>query len=147
MEKYAYCEICKKEVNNPIRKPLTTFQKVVWIVLIVASLGIIGIVYLIIRSYKPKEYCPTCLTKLKFSSEPFKEKEAKEEEVPLTPKAKVMKKVGKKTKVEGKGKVKKERVPTEKEEEEEKEETIFCPYCGEEINANVKKCPYCNTAI
>jgi len=142
MTKYAYCTVCKKEVENASRKPITTFHKVLWVLLSIATVGIGAIVYLIILSNKPKIYCPTCFTKLKFSKEPF---ETEKEEEPKTPKEKIIKKVGKKE--EG---AKKKPKGVKREGEKGKVEKIddtFCPFCGEDISSSETRCPYCGSKL
>ncbi|MFX1357455.1 MAG: zinc ribbon domain-containing protein [Promethearchaeota archaeon] len=141
MVKYAYCKVCKKQIDNPVRKPLETFEKVVWVIVIIATVGIAALVYAIYVSNKRKNHCPTCLSALEFSSEPFEKEE--EELVPLTPKEKVLKKAGKK--VERKEKA--EEVRGEMEEERIKPEQKFCPYCGEDVKADAVKCPYCGSTL
>ena len=140
MTRYAYCNVCKKEVEQPVRKPLETFQKVLWIILIIGTIGIAAIIYAFYSVNRKKDYCPTCYASLQFSNEPF-EKE-KEEELPLTPKEKALKKAEKIVE----SKKKKEMIPV-KEEEEIKAEQRFCPYCGENIKLGLSKCPYCHTVL
>lgn len=140
MVKYAYCKHCDKEVEKPIREPMQTFQKVIWVMLSIATLGIGLIIFIIIYANRTKDFCPTCRRKLEISGEPIKKEK---EEEPLTAREKVLKKAGK-------AKEKKDRTeretPSESEEEEEKEQT-FCPYCGEDIEAGIKRCPYCHSAL
>ncbi|MFX1352474.1 MAG: hypothetical protein ACFE8V_14605 [Promethearchaeota archaeon] len=142
MTRYAYCSVCKKEINNPVRKPLETFQKVIWIIAIVATLGGAAIIFAIYYVNRAKTHCPTCLSQLKFSKEPFEKEE--EELTPSTPKEKILKKAGKKIKARKKeGEVKiieetEKEVPTDK---------TFCPYCGEDVSLSDIKCPYCHSTL
>ncbi|MFX1497339.1 MAG: zinc-ribbon domain-containing protein [Promethearchaeota archaeon] len=145
MTQYAYCTACKKEISTPVRKPIETFQKVLWIILIVGTLGIAAPIFAIYYLNRPKNYCPTCLSPLKFSKEPFKKEEGKEEEIiPSTPKEKVLKKAGKEIKPRKKEKQVqireegKQIVPIDK---------TFCPYCGEDISPDDVKCPYCHSTL
>jgi hypothetical protein len=140
MVKYAYCKVCKKQIDNPVRKPMETFEKVVWVIIIIATVGIAALVYAIYVANKKKNYCPTCLTALEFSKETYEKEE--EELVPLTPKEKVLSKTGKK--VERKEKPEEKEVKTE---ERVRPEEIFCPYCGEDIKPDAKKCPYCGSKL
>lgn len=89
--KYAYCEVCKKEVEQASRKPLNRSQKTRWRISIVATLGIAVIVYLIYLANKTKAYCPDCFAKLKYSDEPFEKPKKKREA--MTPKERVLDKV------------------------------------------------------
>jgi hypothetical protein len=141
MVKYAYCKVCDKEVTKPIRMPMETFQKVIWVILSIATLGGALIVFAIIYTKRKKVHCPTCRTKVEFSSEPHVK--AKEDEEPLTPREKVLKKAGKAK--EKKERVKKE-TTSEAEGEEDKDQT-FCPYCGEDIEAGIGRCPYCHSSL
>jgi len=141
MAKYAYCKVCDKEVNQPVRKPIETFHKVIWVIISIATVGIGAIVFAIINANKKKVYCPKCRTKVKFSSEPHKKPD--EETEPLTPRERVLKKAGKAK--EKKTKIDKE-APTEITDEEEKDQT-FCPYCGEDIDVGISKCPYCHSSL
>ena len=137
MEKYYYCPICKKQINpkEVVRKPMDTVQKIVWTIVIIATLGVGGIVFLIYHFYiRKKKYCPTCNTKLTVSSEPF-EKEKKQEE-PKTAKERVFKKAGKEM-------PKKKKKKGEKKEKKE----IYCPFCGTTLEAGTKVCPSCGTSI
>ena len=144
MTGYAYCNVCKKEIDNPVRKPLETSKKTVWIILIVATVGIAALIYAIYYANKQKTYCPTCFSQLKFSKKPFVTEEEKEEEaIPLTAKEKVLKKAGK----EIKSRKKEKEVRLEEEVEEVTEDTTFCPYCGEDIKPDAKKCPYCHSIL
>ena len=145
MTQYYYCKKCKKEVEKPIRKPMKTFHKVIWVIVIIASVGIAALIFAIYYYNRSKAYCPVCYLKIESSSKPF-EKEGKEEEsVPKTPKEKILRKTGKK--------VAEEKRPKEKdvdeivEEERVKPEQTFCPYCGEDIKVGVKKCPYCGSSL
>jgi len=145
MAKHAYCKVCDKEVNKPIKKPIGTFQKIIWIIMSFPTVGIAAIVFAIIYANKKKVYCPTCRTKVEFSSEPHKKPD--EETEPLTPRERVLKKAGKAK--EKKTKADKEtpsEITEEKEEKEEKEQT-FCPYCGEDIDVGISKCPYCHSSL
>jgi DNA-directed RNA polymerase subunit RPC12/RpoP len=142
MTKYAYCTVCKKEVENPSRKPITTFHKVLWVLLSIATVGIGAIIYLIILANKPKIYCPTCFTKLKFSKESY---DTEKEEEPKTPKEKILKKAGKREDI---AKKKPKSVTKEGEEGKiEKIEDTFCPFCGEDISSSEKRCPYCGSKL
>ena len=142
MTKYAYCTVCKKEVENPSRKPITTFHKVLWVLLSIATVGIGAIIYMIILANKPKIYCPTCFTKLKFSNEPF---ETEKEEEPKTPKEKILRKAGKKAEVAKKKP--KLRKGEGEEGEVKKVGDTFCPFCGETISSEEKRCPYCGSKL
>ena len=143
MAKYAYCTVCKEEIENPSRKPLTTFQKVLWVLLSIGTVGIGAIVYLIIAANKPKIYCPTCITKLTFSKEPLKTK--KEEEEPKTPKEKILRKAEKeKEATKKKPKVKKKESI---DGEDKKVDDTFCPFCGEDISSTETRCPYCGSKL
>ena len=144
MTRYAYCNVCKKEIENPVRKPLETSKKTVWIIVIVATVGIAALFYAIYYANRQKTYCPTCFAQLKFSKEPFVTEEEKEEEaIPLTAKEKVLKKAGKE--IKRRKKVKEVRL--EEEEEEITEDKTFCPYCGEDIKPDAKKCPFCHSTL
>jgi len=144
MVKYAYCKVCDKEVDKPVRKPMETFHKVIWVIISIASVGIGAIVFAIVYTNKKKVYCPTCRTKVEFSREPHKKPD--EETEPLTPREKVLKKAGKAKEK----KIKTEEEDTSKameEEEEIVEELTFCPYCGEDIKKGISSCPYCHSTL
>jgi hypothetical protein len=143
MPKYAYCKICDKEVEHPVREPMQTFQKIIWIMISIGTLGIGAIIFAIVYVKRKKEYCPTCRTKVQFSSEPHKKRDLDKE--PLTAREKILKKAGK-------AKEKKEAAQVEssleeEEEEEVAEELTFCPYCGEDIKKGISRCPYCHSSL
>ena len=128
--KTGYCRICKKDIE-PIKKPIDTAGKIMWILFIVVTIGIGGIVYLIYRfRITKKKYCPSCITLVHF------EEKAEEEIKPTydtsTAKGKVLEKV-EKTKSKPKPKI--------------KEEENFCPFCGTKISIKVSTCPSCKTEI
>ncbi len=139
MAKYAYCKVCDKEVDKPVRKPIETFHKVKWVIISIATVGIGAIIFAIFYANRKKVYCPTCRTKVEFSREPHKKPD--EETEPLTPRERVLKKAGKAK--EKKTKAEKE---TPSEIKEEKDQT-FCPYCGEDIDMGISKCPYCHSTL
>ncbi|MFX1323804.1 MAG: zinc-ribbon domain-containing protein [Promethearchaeota archaeon] len=137
---YAYCKFCKKEVEDSSRKPLSTMQKVGWLVFSVITVGIGAIVYAIYLSNRPKVYCSTCFTRLIYSDKPFEK--VKNDGTPLTAKEKVLKKVGKEKSAE-----KEVEQPKELVAERIRPEDTFCPYCGEDIKPGSDKCPYCGSAL
>ncbi|MHA1670496.1 MAG: hypothetical protein ACTSV5_07930 [Promethearchaeota archaeon] len=145
MTKYAYCNICKKEISDPTRKPMITFHKVIWVLVIIASLGIAAIAFIIVYANKPKHYCPTCFSKLTFTREQIKSKEDEEKEVltNLSSKEKVMRKT---EKVKAK-KRPRERATLEQEEDEDVEGDTYCEFCGEAISSSDKRCPYCHSKL
>jgi len=129
--KIAYCTLCDKEVK-PVKKPMNTLEKVIWFLVIIASIGIALVIYLIYRfRIVKKKYCPICATQVHFKDE--KEIEEKMEKFDTsTAKGKVLEKVEKaKTKSKGQ-QIKKEN---------------FCPYCGSKISPDVKTCPSCKTHL
>jgi hypothetical protein len=134
--KYAYCKFCQKEVHEPSQKPLDSMQKSIWVVICIATLGI-GIIafYIYNKSLKKKRYCPTCYSKLEFSSEPFEKPKLADT---LTAKQKVIAKVEKKK--TGKAPAKKK---AEKKETEVEEKKLICPYCGEALEEKTATCPFC----
>ncbi len=141
MTKYAYCKVCDKEVDQPVRKPMETFHKIIWVIISIATVGIGAIIFAIIYTNRKKVYCEKCRTKVEFSSEPHKKPE--EDGEPLTQRERILKKAGKAK--EKKAKEEKE-PPSEITDEEEKEQT-FCPYCGEDIEAGISRCPYCHSSL
>ncbi|MFX1309936.1 MAG: hypothetical protein ACFE8C_09600 [Promethearchaeota archaeon] len=144
--KFAYCKTCKQEVEKSVRKPLETMQKVAWIMGIVGTLGIAAIAYGIYLSNRPKVYCPTCFTKLEYSDKPFVKPKKKRED--MTPKERVLDKVGIEEEPEEKKPPKKKPVPRKEEKEAKKEEKkIICPYCGETLDKEYATCPFCQVPL
>jgi len=143
MTKYAYCKICDKQVENPVREPMKTSQKVVWVMLSIATVGIGAIIFVIVYANRKKIHCPTCRSKVQFSSEPHAK--SKKEGEPLTQRERILKKAGKAK--EEKTKSEEETPPEIPEEEEEEEELTFCPYCGEDIKKGISRCPYCHSTL
>jgi len=139
--KYNYCNVCKHEVEEPSRKPLTTMQKVGWWIASVGTIGIAAIGYVLYYSNKPKNYCPDCHTKIVKSDQPFEKPKKKPEE--MTPKERVLDKAGIEEEEEPAKKPARKK-PTEEKEEEEK---IFCPYCGEELEEKIPTCSFCQAVI
>jgi len=141
MTKYAYCKICDKEVDNPVKMPMETFQKVIWVIISIATVGVAAIILAIIYAKKKKNHCPTCRSKVQFSSEPHAKPE--EEGEPLTQRERILKKAGKAKEK----KIKAEEDTTSEITEEAEKEQTFCPYCGEDIDAGISKCPYCHSSL
>ncbi|MHA1149763.1 MAG: hypothetical protein ACTSR8_16125 [Promethearchaeota archaeon] len=136
---FYYCDYCKKEVHNPIKRPLTSFQKQIWVIVILATLGFALIALIIYRLYLVKKgYCPTCISKLRISEDPSKIKELVPKN-PSTAKEQVLEKVE-----ELGGVVHRPKTNFPNSEELEK---IYCPFCGEELEKDTYTCPYCMTAI
>ena len=142
MTKYAYCKICDKQVDDPVRKPMETFQKVIWVMLSIATVGVAAIIFAIVYGNRKKNHCPTCRTKVQFTSEPQGKSEKKGK--PLTQRERILKKAGK---AKEKKATEEKEIPLEEEEEEEEIEQTFCPYCGEDINKGISTCPYCHSSL
>jgi len=139
--KYWFCDYCEKE-TEPSKKELDSFQKTVWVISIVCSLGLGAIVFLIYNKYgRKKKFCPTCQTKLSVSEEPFEKPKPLEH---LTAKEKVLVKSGKKITEK-----KVEKVEEVEVKEEEEVKKVFCPFCGEERpkDATRKSCPFCKANL
>ncbi len=134
--KYSYCKVCKHEVEKPSKKPLTRTQMIIWVIILVATIGLASIVYAIYYSTRPKDYCPECHTKLVKSDKPFEKPKKKPEE--MTPKEKVL------DKAEIEEDKSKKKAPKEKSEEEAE---IICPYCGEELKKRYSTCPFCQSVL
>ncbi|MFW9829484.1 MAG: hypothetical protein ACFFEY_18060 [Candidatus Thorarchaeota archaeon] len=140
--RFAYCSVCKTEVEKSARRPLETMQKLLWGIVIVATLGIAAIAYAFYLSNRPKIYCPKCFNKLEYSDKPFEKPKKKREE--MTPKERILEKTGlveepeeeetKKTIKPKKGK---------KEKKEKEEEPIICSFCGEKLDEDYPTCPFC----
>ena len=143
MTKYAYCKVCDKKVDQPIRKPIETFHKIIWVMFSIATLGVVAIIFAIYYLNRKKVYCETCRTKVEFSREPYKK--AEEDGEPLTQRERILKKAGKEK--EKKAGEEKESPSEEEEEEEEVEKLTFCPYCGEDIKKGISTCPYCHSTL
>ena len=139
--KYSYCNVCKHEVENPSKKPLTRMQITIWVIIIVATIGLAAIVLAIYYSTRPKDYCPECHTKLVKSDKPFEKPKKKPEE--MTPKEKVLDKAGIEEEKPKKRAPKKK--PSDKKSEEEK--GTLCPYCGEELKKKYPTCPFCQSVL
>ncbi|MFW9881034.1 MAG: hypothetical protein ACFFG0_48850 [Candidatus Thorarchaeota archaeon] len=142
--KFAYCTVCKKEVEKSVRKPLDTMQKVLWGIAIVGTAGIAAIAYGIYLSNRPKVHCPNCFTKLEYSDKPFIKPIKKRED--MTPKERVLDKTGireEEPEEEKPPKRKKETTKKKKEEKIEKKDKIYCSFCGEELEEDFPTCPFC----
>jgi len=170
-EKYYYCKVCDEQIDESdvAREPLSSREKFIWSIIIVAMIGVglipilmdvfwgfilgpllgIGPFLLFYFLTKKKQYCPECGAKLEISEESFIEEEIE----PKTAREKVLKKAGKKITTKKEPEKKKEEIKEKKEvkkkkkEEKELPEEIFCPYCGSKIKSNVKRCPNCGTKI
>jgi len=142
MTKYAYCKVCDKEVDQPVRKPIETFQKVIWVIVSIATVGIGAILFAIVYTNRKRVYCETCRTKVEFSSEPHKKPEDDGE--PLTQRERILKKAGKTKEKKAKGE---KETPSETKEDDEEKEQTFCPYCGEDIDEGLSRCPYCHSSL
>jgi len=142
--RYAYCNMCKKEVEDSRRKPLETMQKVVWVIVIIATLGIAAIAYGIYLSNRPKSYCPTCFTKLEYSDKPFEKPKKKRKD--MTPKEKILDKTGLVEEAEEKVLVE-EKPDTKKKEKKDKKQKIICSYCGQELEEDLVVCPFCQATL
>jgi len=164
-EKYYYCKVCNEQIDESdvAREPLSSREKFVWSIIIVAIIGVALIPVLIMGIFwgvilgpllgigpfllfyfasKKKQYCPECGAKLEISEKPFIEEEVE----PITAREKVLKKAGKKITTKKEPEKKKE-VKKKKKEKKELPEEIFCPYCGAKIKSNVKRCPNCGSKI
>ncbi|MFX1380531.1 MAG: hypothetical protein ACFFA4_15705 [Promethearchaeota archaeon] len=144
---YAYCSVCKKEVEKSVRKPLDTMQKLLWGIIIVGTIGIGAIAYGIYLSNRPKTHCPTCFTKLEYSDKPFIKPKKKPED--MTPKERVLDKAGlRKEELEIPERPKKKSEARKKKiEEDKKEKKLSCPYCGATLDEEYAVCPFCQVAL
>lgn len=137
---YNYCKVCKQEVEEPRRKPLTRTQKTIWVILMVATIGIAVLVYLIYIFTRLKEYCPVCSTKLIKSDEPFEKPKKKREE--MTPKERILDKTGLEEE-----EPKEQPIKTEPIKEKKEGEKIICPYCGAELEEKLPTCSFCKSVL
>lgn len=143
MTKYAYCKICDKQVENPVRKPMQTFQKVIWVMVSIATVGVAVIIFAIVYANRKKIHCPTCRAKVQFSREP--QAKSKDDEEPMSQRERILKKAGKAK--EEKIKSEEDSSPEIMEDRKTEKDQTFCPYCGEDIDEGISKCPYCHSSL
>ena len=141
--RYAYCKVCKQEMEKSSRKPLDTSQKITWVIICVATLGLGLIAYAIYLSNRPKTYCPECFTKLEYSDKPFEKPKKKRET--MTPREKILDKAGLREETEEE-EIEKKPEPKKKEKEKKKGK-IFCEYCGEKLDDDYATCPFCQATL
>ncbi|MFW9990263.1 MAG: hypothetical protein ACFFC3_16605 [Candidatus Odinarchaeota archaeon] len=142
--KYAYCKVCKQEVEKSSRKPLDTSQKLRWVIFCIATIGIGLIVYLIYLSNRPKSYCPVCFTKLEYSEKPFEKPKKKKEK--MSPREKILDKAGLLEDKEEEEIVEDKPEPKKKEKVKKKGK-YFCSYCGAELEEDYATCPFCQASL
>jgi uncharacterized paraquat-inducible protein A len=145
--KFAYCSVCKKEVEKSVRKPLDTMQKLLWAMVIIATLGIGVIAYGIYLSNRPKVHCPTCFTKLEYSDKPFIKPKKKPED--MTPKERILDKARLKEEEPEEIEPTKKKSEAKKKRKEEKteEKKLVCPYCGASLDEKYATCPFCQSPL
>jgi len=147
--KYYYCHVCKKEIDNPIRKPMDTLEKIIWVIIILATVGFGLIPFFLYRYYiKPKNRCPNCVSKLESSEQPFSEPE--EEIEAKTPREKILKKAGKTKEIQKeREKAKKRQKRKETGEKEKKSRPSKCPYCGNRLDPDEEDlfCQFCGAKL
>ncbi len=141
---YTYCKTCKHELEDPARRPLSMIQKIVWIMVIVGTIGIGAIVYAFYLSSRPKKYCPDCSGKLEYSDKPFEKPKKRED---MTPRERVLDKAGIEEETEKKKQQAKKKAEQKKKKEELEEKKIFCSFCGEELKEDYPTCPFCKAAL
>ena len=137
--RYAYCKVCKQEMEKSSRKPLDTSQKITWVIICVATLGLGLIAYAIYLSNRPKTYCPECFTKLEYSDKPFEKPKKKRET--MTPREKILDKAGLREETE------EEEIEKKPEPKKKKKGKIFCEYCGEKLDDDYATCPFCQATL
>lgn len=143
--KYAYCKVCKQEVEKSSRKPLDTSQKLKWVIICIATIGLGLIAYAIYLSNRPKSYCPECFTKLEYSDKPFVKPKKKKEK--LSPREKILDKAGLLEDTEEVETVEEKPEPKKKEKEKKKKGKYFCSYCGAELEEDYVTCPFCQATL
>ena len=130
--KVAYCKICKKEVE-PGKKKIDTWERVFWVLISLATIGIGLIVYLVYRSrYQRKKYCPICNVEVTLKTEEEKKREEETKIDTSTAKGKVLEKVEQ---------VKK------RSKTDTKAEKQFCEFCGSQVPSSASVCPSCSTKL
>ena len=160
---FGYCSYCEKEIENPVKKSLDEMEKTILAVVFISTIGVgilvsliliillhpiaiwstlitIGVTIVIYELYtkviRKSIYCPTCESKLQFSSEAFlKPKDSSSK--PKTPKQKILAKIeeNKITRTKHLDKV------------EEELEISTCPYCGNRLDDDYESCPYCKSML
>jgi ribosomal protein L33 len=148
-KKYAYCKNCKKHIEKPKRKKLTSYHYQILIIASIASLGFGLVAFILYRLIiQRKKYCSGCRKEVKFyeSQEDFPKK------VPVKHlQARLEKKRKKRKQKETQEKEEKQEKKDLEEKAESSEESeflvdeghIICSFCGEEIEESLKICPYC----
>ena len=141
---YTYCKTCKHEVEDPSRRPLTMIQKIVWVIIIVGTIGIGAIVYAFYLSGRPKKYCPDCNGKLEYSDKPFEKPKKRED---MTPRERLLDKAGIEEEPEKKKQQPKKKADGKKKKKELEVKKIFCSFCGEELKKDYSICPFCKSDL
>lgn len=151
MGKIPYCPRCGRVIEKPKRKLIDSFRLNIYIIIIIATLGIALIPFLFYRyGMMKKHYCPDCQSKLTFYSS--------RSELPggTTPFMHLIERVESEKNVKkSKKKTKKEEILQKVEEKkliEEKEgkkkvDYINCPFCNKKLERNAKVCTYCGTEL
>ncbi len=141
---YTYCKTCKHEVEDPSRRPLTMTQKIVWVIIIVGTIGIGAIVYAFYLSGRSKKFCPECDRKLEYSDKPFEKPKKRGD---MTPRERVLDKAGIEEETEEKEQQAKKKAAEKKKKKELDEKKIYCSFCGEELKEDYPTCPFCKAAL
>ncbi len=120
-KKFAYCNICEKEILKPRRKSIENMYINIWILAIISSLGFALIPFLIYRYIISKKViCPNCKNQLDLYNS--------HEKIP-DPKVQI------------------NRILQAIEDEKKEENKVYCPYCKQEILEEVEICPSCGANL
>jgi len=138
--RFYYCSYCKQEIESPIKRPMDSLEKTIWVVITLSTLGFALIALYIYRKYIAKrQYCPYCLSRLEVSEQPFEKKQITLQGQAQTKKEEVLEKVEQIKASEGEQK--------EEVRDEPEGDYIFCPFCGERLKKGTATCPFCQTII
>jgi len=164
--KFAYCDYCKIEIEKPAKKPLDELQKTLVVVVCLSTLGVSGLITVILiamlnstailtgiftgatavvvwavytKIIRKSIYCPSCLTKLRFSKEAFGQ-------VSHTPESPQINTIEEEVAEKVEEKKESEQSSVDK-EEKENIDLQYCPFCFHKLSMDNKTCPYFQTAL